>query len=230
MIVRKHTTKAPMGPQITDEGVTPGPTSGVYTSAEGATHVSVTPRAQLTDVRWYPMRIFHSSTRRQDDLNEDLKNEAAVVNTYVAKSLTDAEKMTYVSVLKNYIFIRTTLNDLRTIKANQNKYGNLRYVVNVWHDKDNNPVTEIAYVPDKQMEDFIRVIENANEQVLLLENMEFACKPGQKVRIRKGVFEGVEGTLKSMKKHLCVVIPVNGITAVAITNIPKKYLQKIEDE
>jgi transcription antitermination factor NusG len=60
--------------------------------------------------------------------------------------------------------------------------------------------------------------------------MEFACKPGQKVRIRKGMFEGVEGTLKSMKKHLCVVIPVNGITAVAITNIPKKYLQKIDDE
>lgn len=78
------------------------------------------------------------------------------------------------------------------------------------------------------MEDFIRVIDHANEQVVMIENMAFACKPGQRVRIRRGAFEGVEGTVKSIKKHLCVVIPVREIIAVAILNVPKKDIEVVK--
>ncbi len=181
-------------------------------------------RQQETELCWYPMRIFHSSAKRQNELNEALLQEPTVERTYVARSLVDAEEMTYVNSLENYIFIRIRLKDLRDIKANKAKYDHLRYVMYKHHDKDGLPITEISRVPNKQMEDFIRVIENANEQVIQLENMEFAFKPGQKVIIRKGPFEGVEGILKSIKKHLCVVVPIQGITALAITNIPKKWI------
>ena len=173
---------------------------------------------------WYPMRIFHSSAKRQNELNEALLQEPTVERTYVARRLVDAEEMTYVNALDNYIFIRIRLKDLRDIKANKAKYDHLRYVMYKHHDKDGLPITEITRVPNKQMEDFIRVIENANEQVIQLENMEFAFKPGQKVIIRKGPFEGVEGILKSIKKHLCVVVPIQGVIAFAITNIPKKWI------
>lgn len=181
-------------------------------------------------LHWYPMRIFHSSPKRQDELNDYLVKEPAVDRTYVARTLVDPEEMTYASVLDNYIFIRTTLSALRDIKADKSKYGNLRYVMYNHRDKDDRPVSEISTVPNKQMEDFIRIIESANEHVLLLQNMSFALKPGQKVRIWQGPFEGIEGTLKSIKKHLCVVVPINGVAAVAITNVPKKFLQKIDDE
>jgi transcription antitermination factor NusG len=173
---------------------------------------------------WFPMRIFHSSAKRQNELNEALLQEPTVERTYVARRLVDAEEMTYVNALDNYIFIRIRLKDLRDIKANKAKYDHLRYVMYKHHDKDGLPITEISRVPNKQMEDFIRVIENANEQVIQLENMEFAFKPGQKVIIRKGPFEGVEGILKSIKKHLCVVVPIQGVAALAITNVPKKWI------
>ena len=179
-------------------------------------------------VRWYPLRIFHSSIKRQRELNELLLQEASVEKTYIPCSLVNTEDNTYAPLLVNYIFLRTTLKDLMVIKADKKKYDSLRYVMNNERDEKFNPVSEIAYVPNKQMEDFIRVVESGNERVLLLENLGFACKPGEKVRITNGVFEGVEGTLKSIKKHLCVVIPVNNIMAVAITNVPRKYLQKIE--
>lgn len=179
--------------------------------------------------RWYPLRICHSSVKRQSELNELLKNEPTVERTYVPMNLVDADDMTYVPALVNYVFVRTTLEDLRTLKADKVKYNNLRYVMNRNLNEEFLPVTEIAYVPDKQMEDFIRVTETANEQVVQLQNMEFACKPGQRVKIRKGLFEGVEGIVKSIKKHLCVVIPITGVMAVAITNVPKKFLQKCED-
>ena len=175
------------------------------------------------------MRIFHSSIKRQSELNEMLTQETTVERTYIPQSLVDAEEKTYVPALVNYIFLRMSLRDLRGIKAEKGKYDNLRYVMNTDHDENYNPISTIAYVPNKQMEDFIRVIDSSNEQVIMLENLGFACRPGEKVRITRGVFEGVEGTLKSIKKHLCVVIPIKNVMAVAITNIPRKFLQKIDD-
>ena len=181
-------------------------------------------------VRWYPMRIFHSSIKRQNELNELLSQEPTIDRTYVPQRLVDGEDRTYVPALANYIFIHCSLKDLREIKADKTKFDNLRYVMTLGCDDSFNPISEIAYVPDKQMEDFMRVIESDNEQVLMLENLGFACKPGEKVRITSGVFEGVEGTLKSIKKHLSVVIPIKNILAVAITNVPRKYLQRLDTD
>jgi transcription antitermination factor NusG len=189
-----------------------------------------TKHEQETIVRWYPMRIFHSSVKRQNELNELLTQEATVEKTYIPQNLIDVEENTYVPALVNYIFIRISLKNLKDIKANKAKYDHLRYVMSVNRDKNDNPITEITYVPNKQMEDFMKVIDRANEKVVMLENLAFACKPGQKVKITKGAFEGIEGTVKSIKKHLCVVIPIKNIMAVAITNVPRKYLERIEEQ
>ena len=181
-------------------------------------------------IRWYPMRIFHSSIKRQNALNELLVLEDAIERTYVPQSLVDPEKKTYISLLVNYIFVYTSLKSLKEIKADKTRYEHLRFVMNTGCDENFNPTSAIAWVPNKQMEDFIRVVESGNEHVLMIENLKFAFKPGQKVRITQGVFEGVEGVLKSIKKHIAVVIPVKNIMAVAITNVPKKYLQRLETD
>ena len=181
-------------------------------------------------IRWYPMRIFHSSVKRQNGLNELLVQEDSIERTYVPQSLVDPEKKTYISLLVNYIFLHTSLKSLKKIKADKIRYENLRFVMNTGCDEHYNSTSSIAYVPNKQMEDFIRVVESGNEHVLMIENLNFAFKPGQKVRITQGVFAGVEGILKSIKKHIAVVIPIKNIMAVAITNVPKKYLQRLEEE
>ena len=185
---------------------------------------------QDTVIRWYPMRIFHSSVKRQNGLNELLVQEDSIERTYVPQSLVDPEKKTYISTLVNYIFLYTSLKNLKEIKSNKIRYEHLRFVMNTGCDEHYNPTSEIAYVPNKQMEDFIRVVESGNEHVLMIENLNFAFKPGQKVMITQGVFKGVEGILKSIKKHIAVVIPVKNIMAVAITNVPKKYLQRLETD
>lgn len=187
-------------------------------------------KSQNDVVRWYPMRIFHSSVKRQYALNDLLIQEPAVERTYVPKNLVVAEDQTYVPTLVNYIFIRTSRNGLKTLKADRHKYEHLRYVMSRDRDESYTPVMQIAYVPDKQMNDFMRTIDEANEHVQLLQNMAFACRPGQKVRICKGPFEGVEGVVKSIRKHLCVVIAIQDVMAVAITNVPKKYLERIDIE
>ena len=186
-------------------------------------------KEQNNIVQWYPMRIYHSSVKRQNYLNDLLASETAVEKTYVPKNLIDAEDQTYIPTLVNYIFIRASLDDLKTLKADKRKYEYLRFVMSRECDEKYNPVSKIAYIPEKKMHDFMRAINDSNEHVQVLQNMAFACKPGQKVKIIKGPFEGVEGVVKSIKKHLCVVIAIQDIMAVAITNVPKKNLQIIEE-
>ena len=89
---------------------------------------------------------------------------------------------------------------------------------------------EVIWVPDPQMEDFIRVTSERNEKVLYLNNLDFALRPGARVQVKDGPFAGVQGIVKSIQKHLCVVLPVGGVVAVAILNIPKKSLIYLPQE
>ncbi|MBQ9311609.1 MAG: hypothetical protein IJ213_01035 [Bacteroidales bacterium] len=179
-------------------------------------------------VHWYPLRIFHSSIRRQKLLKEKLDAEETVVETYIPERLVDVEENTFTSVLANYIFIRISLQNLKKIKADA-RYSVLRYVMNIRHDEVQNEISKIAYVSDIEMDNFKRVIDNINEQVIILNNSNFAIRPGQRVEITDGVFKGTQGIVKSIKKHLCVVVSVENVISLAITGIHKKFLKKIEN-
>ena len=178
-------------------------------------------------VRWYPMRIFHSSAKRQHSLQEKLDEEETVVETYVPQSLIDAETERYAPALVNYIFVRITLDNLKTLKEAP-RYETLRYVMRTGRDDKFNKQSEIAHIPDCEMMNFQQVINSLNEQVEYIQNSDFAMRPGQKVKITDGTFKGVEGTLKSIKKHLCVVVALNGIMAVAITGVHRKFIVPAE--
>ena len=178
-------------------------------------------------VRWYPMRIFHSSAKRQRNLQEELDNEETVVETYVPQSLIDAETGKTAPTLLNYIFVRITLGNLRALKEVP-KYSTLRYVMRTGRDDKYQKVSDIAHIPDHEMMNFQQVINSLNEQVEYIQNSDFAMRPGQKVKITDGTFKGVEGTLKSIKKHLCVVVTLDCIMAVAISGIHRKFIVPAE--
>ena len=174
-------------------------------------------------LRWYPLRIFHSSVKRQRDLLEELDKEEKVVETYIPLSLIDAETEQYVPALRNYIFVRIALNDLKALKEAP-KFNTLRYVMKSARDDKFNKVSEIAHISDREMANFRQVIDSLNEQVVILQNSGFAMRPGQKVRITEGPFKNVEGTLKSIQKHLCVVVTLESFVAVAIKGIHRKHI------
>lgn len=185
-----------------------------------------------TDVHWFPIRINHSSPALLRKLTELLEQEEPVEKTYVPLQFKkkDATTMDFAPAITNFIFIRVSLQHLKSIKSNKAQYEPLRYVMHPVYDENYNQHKEILYVTDKKMDDFIRVVSEANDQVIFLNNLHFACKPGQKVQITEGPFAGVKGTIKSIQKHLCVVIPIEKVTAVAITNIPKRHLRYLTDD
>jgi len=70
---------------------------------------------------------------------------------------------------------------------------------------------------------------NIDEPVIFLSPEEVALSKGDKVRIKDGVFMGVEGTFMRVKntRDRRVVVKIDGITAVATASIPSALVEKI---
>ena len=80
-------------------------------------------------------------------------------------------------------------------------------------------------VPDKQMNDFMFLLDFSKEMVEVVnENL----KKGDKVRVIKGDFAGIEGELIRVKGHKRVVVRLEGVVSLATAYIPGSFLEKIE--
>ena len=105
----------------------------------------------------------------------------------------------------------------------------LRYIMHPVIENDGWKHTEPLMVPDAHMDDFIRVTAEANDKVIYLDNLDFACRPGLRVQITDGTFAGVTGVIKRIQGNVCVVIPIKHTIAAAITGIPRKHLRYLPD-
>ena len=179
------------------------------------------------EIHWYPIRVCYSNRRRIMELSrrlEEHKRHHYIPMEYVQKG----EELECVPALVNIIFIHSSQEDLQALKQ-QPEFQYFRFIMRPVPETRGER-KEVIWVPDPQMEDFIRVTSERNERVLYLNNLAFALRPGAHVRVKDGPFAGVTGIVKSIQKHLCVVLPVGGVVAVAILNIPKKSLIYLPQE
>lgn len=86
---------------------------------------------------------------------------------------------------------------------------------------------QLLIVPDKQMQDFMFLLD-FSESAVQIENTNL--KRGDRVRVIKGDFAGIEGELIRIKGHKRVVIRLEGLLSLATTYIPSAYLEKIEEK
>ena len=84
---------------------------------------------------------------------------------------------------------------------------------------------QFLIVPDKQMQDFMFLLD-FSESAVQIENANL--KRGDRVRVIKGDFAGIEGELVRIKGHKRVVVRLEGLFSLATTYIPSAFLEKIE--
>lgn len=114
----------------------------------------------------------------------------------------------------DYIFIRTSLDEF--------DYKSLPYALRLNYDTINRcPMV----VPEKQMSDFMFLCDFSTSAIYLTNDN---LKRGDKVRVLKGNFAGIEGELIRIKGHKRVVVRLEGLFSLAVeTYIPKSYLEVI---
>lgn len=177
---------------------------------------------------WFPMRVRNSSVSRLKLMTERLNGQQDYpVETYVPFSYikVSKEKMDFAPFLLNYIFVRATFADLVKVKSNQELFEPLRFVMHPAFDDNLDVHDEVLYLPDKQMQDYIRVTEQASDKVIFLNNMDYVCRPSQEVQITQGPFAGVVGRIKRVGGNRCVVLPIGNEMAVGVLDIPRAFLR-----
>ncbi len=177
---------------------------------------------------WFVLRVTY-----QRELSAKAKLDAlgiaCFVPTKVVRKLEKSGKYVKkrVSALHNYIFVNSTRSCIDNIKLSKIPW--LRYVID--HKRDNTKSTVLT-VPEKQMLDFIAVAGSDDEHIEYISEEEINFSRGERVRILGGPFEGVEGIFMKInnKRGRCVVVKIEGITAVATTTIPSILVEKIEQQ
>ena len=167
--------------------------------------------ARTRDKQEFAVRKSLESLQSEAHLDVDYYLPTRVVVT----QLKYRRKRSEVPVIRNLIFVRAT-------KQTACDLSNF-YSVRLFYMKDLFTHSMLV-VPDKQMEDFMFVMDLNPDGVC------FDIEPltvGRKVKVIKGELSGVEGEVATESNRTYVVIRITGVL-VASVKVPKSYLKIIE--
>lgn len=174
--------------------------------------------------KWYPMRVTYGREMKVKGELERLGIECFVPMTY--KVVCEDDGTPYrelVPAISNLIFVQSTQERISGLKVSNEVLEPLRYMM----DRTAGEAHVIMTVADWQMENFMRVAKVTDESVMFLDEKSIVGKEGKRVRIMGGVFEGVEGVIRRVKRCKRVVVELEGVASVAIAFVPAGWLKEI---
>lgn len=176
-------------------------------------------------LQWFPMRVTYNRELKVKEHLDTIKVENFIPLHYEIVGKGNDRKRKLVPAVHNLIFIRSTKQQLTNLKQSVKELEPLRFIVRT--NLDGN--SEILRIPDKQMENFMRVASIQDDSVMFLQPGDYINKIGRRVLITEGIFAGVEGVIKRFKNNRHVVVQMEGLAAVAITYVPANYIATINE-
>jgi len=167
------------------------------------------------ELHWYVANTCRQEKKIKQRL-DSMGIENFIPFQQIARKIHGVDKLIEVPVIPNLVFIHTTFKFCMSLI--QEYAFDMRYL----RDRETG---NFLIVPDKQMNDFMFLLDFSKEMVEVVnENL----KKGDKVRVIKGDFAGIEGELIRVKGHKRVVVRLEGVVSLATAYIPGSFLEKIE--
>ena len=167
------------------------------------------------ELHWYVANTCRQEKKIKQRL-DSMGIENFIPFQQIARKIHGVDKLIEVPVIPNLVFIHTTFKSCMSLI--QEYAFDMRYL----RDRETG---NFLIVPDKQMNDFMFLLDFSKEMVEVVnENL----KKGDKVRVIKGDFAGIEGKLIRVKGHKRVVVRLEGVVSLATAYIPGSFLEKIE--
>lgn len=181
-------------------------------------------------IRWYVIHLPKASLKMIKELEGEMEYRKALgddkqpVLDYFAPVLKEAKivegkvKESASPFCLNYVFIRASLEHLRTFRV---KYPSYNLV------KNQSCAGGYMFVPDREMELFRFVARAYHDIIPCIAPTARQLVKGDRVRVTGGQFEGIEGTLLTQQGKLGgrVVITVSNCFAVPTLEIGAEYLE-----
>lgn len=172
---------------------------------------------------WFPMRVTYQREMKVKTELDRLGIESFVPMMY---KLVDGDmpQRELVPAISNLIFVRSTQERISGLKSSNKTLEPLRYMI----DQTARQPHTIMTVPDRQMQNFMRVASRTDDSVMFVDEDCVVGKEGKHVIITGGAFEGVTGVIRRVKRCKRVVVEIEGVTSVAIAFVPAGLLKEIE--
>ena len=167
--------------------------------------------ARTRDKQEFAIRKFLDKLKSEENLDVDYYFPTRIV----VSQLKYRRKRSEVPVIRNLIFICATKQMACDIS---NVYG-----VQLYYIKDLS-TRSMLIVPNKQMEDFMFVMD-LNPEGVSFDNELLTV--GNKVKVVKGDFSGIEGEIATEANKTYVVIRIRDVLIASI-KVPKSYLKIIK--
>ena len=176
---------------------------------------------------WFPMRVTYQREMKVKAELDRLGIENFVPMRYkVMESQNDGDtelRRELVPAINNLIFVRSAQERVSELKQTNEVLEPLRYMM----DRTASLEHAIMTVADREMENFMRVASRTDDSVMFLDNETVVGKEGKRVEIMDGVFEGVTGVIRRVKRCKRVVVEIEGVASVAIAYVPVGMLREI---
>jgi len=151
----------------------------------------------------------------RDHLRED-KVCCYVPLKYDVKVVRQRKQRTLVPAISGLLFVRGTLDELKEYFAGS-KYQ--LYLRKSTFSRKKDYLT----VKDEEMENFMRLVERATENICYYNPEEVTLKEGDRIVVRGGMFDGVEGYITRIagKRNKQLVVSIPEVTLAAVTLSPE---------
>ena len=175
----------------------------------------ITTREDLTRIQWFAMSAYKNEKKAEEMLKGKDGLEYFIPKHYAVRVYHGVKSKRLVPVIPNLVFVHASRKQITDFKK---KYNFLQFMM--WEKS-----TGLKYivVPDKQMEDFMFVMDLNPDGVSL--NSEILTV-GHKVKVIKGEFSGIEGEVAIEANKTYVVIRIKDLLTASV-KVPKSYLKII---
>lgn len=163
--------------------------------------------------QWF---VLSTSSRRESAVRDVLRKEGFrcyVPMLYRTEIVRGHKERRLVPAISGLVFVYGKSEDISDFKLHSKEKFYWLMTGRFGH-------REKMVVPDKQMQDFIRVTQQREEQVIYFRPDELSLTKGDRIIIHGGPFDGVEGIMLKLKgkreKQLVVSIPDLAVAAVSV--------------
>lgn len=167
--------------------------------------------------QWYALRVTYSRELKIKEYLDARHIENYIPMQYAFCMRGGRRRRILVPSVHNLIFVRMDAQSLRQLKTTALP---IRYMMDC---ETRRPIT----VPDKQMEDFMRIVASGIEHVEVVEAQAVRFTEGDRVRVTAGPFCGIEGLYVRYKGHSKVALSIGGLLTALTAYVPLDCVEKI---
>ena len=169
---------------------------------------------------WYVLRVSYSRELKIKALLDEKGIQTFVPMIWRKREVGGKTEKKLAPAVSNLCFVRWHRPGIDSFIRG---YGDNSPVHYYWDRTTTGPLM----VPDKPMEDFIKVASSMDEDLIYITEISGKLKEGQTVKVKDGPFKGVEGKIVRIRKSRRILVELPGMLAVASTYVAPEFLEII---